>query len=996
MHLKAQKVFKKSYSLFVRLLLVLGISSLFVTGLQENILAASNNTSQFQGKVIVKSSGNNLTASNPACVINSSADTCAFKIGYYSAASGGTLIYSETFTGVELGDFEGIFTLPLGTGTRTAGTETDYTNIFVNNDNVYLNIDFDSTGNATFVTPESFTTDGTNRMQLRGSAFSIVASKLSATNEQFIKNQAGVQSGATFNISGNGTVGGNFLADATDNTLFVDSTNNKVGIGTATPAGFFSVGASSQFQISSTGAITAATGITSSGSITFSGLANGLIKADANGLLSIATAGVDFEKALTFSGPLVRTGDTISLTAADATHNGYLSSTDFSKIQDAILSSGISGGQVLAGSTSTNSGLTFKSTTGIGTTGADIIFQTGNNGGTEAMRILNSGNIAIGSASSSAKLTIAGTADTAQLIVKGFSTQTSNIQEWQNSAGNVLGTMNNTGGLGLGTSGTTQGTLSLSGATSGTVNLTSSAAAGSWTLTLPTSAGTDGYVLKTNGSGLTTWVANSSMTLGSSIGGSPTTGSVLFVNTSGQLAQNNSDFFWDQTNSRLGIGTTSPLAKFTTFQTTAGSPATSGSSDANVAVRFAVGSTALDFGTASSGTSWIQNRLYNDFSTNYDLALQPNGGNVGVGTLSPGVALHVNSTADTDVFRLQDSDGTCSANPEAGSVTWTCSSDARLKSNIVIATPILADMLEVQVRNYTVNASGDSMTGVIAQEMISKFPNMVVQGADGFLQVREFSSWQLLQAVQETNIRINETNNVSLNLTNSVHELEKAFTLNNTDNTTLTPIQFNTLMVESIKELSNKYNTFSGFNSLSIDKNGDLTTTKNLKVEGLSAISANIISIDTSNISAVNIDVTGLLKTNQILAANISALPGGNLDIKLADITGNSAFSIFNTDNTQVFSVSSTGNVQVAGKFTFNTNTTDASVGTAVFATGETEVIIRTTASTANSKVFVSVNDDTTYAFPITKVISKTDGSFTVILNSTLDHDISFDWWVIN
>jgi len=38
-----------------------------------------------------------------------------------------------------------------------------------------------------------------------------------------------------------------------------------------------------------------------------------------------------------------------------------------------------------------------------------------------------------------------------------------------------------------------------------------------------------------------------------------TTGSVIFQSSTG-LAQNNSNFFWDNTNNRLGIGTTSPLA----------------------------------------------------------------------------------------------------------------------------------------------------------------------------------------------------------------------------------------------------------------------------------------------------------------------------------------------------------------------------------------------------------------------------------------------------
>lgn len=60
----------------------------------------------------------------------------------------------------------------------------------------------------------------------------------------------------------------------------------------------------------------------------------------------------------------------------------------------------------LAGGQTTTSALTLKSTTGVGTTGADIIFQVGNNGATEAMRILNGGTIGIGTASPTATLDV--------------------------------------------------------------------------------------------------------------------------------------------------------------------------------------------------------------------------------------------------------------------------------------------------------------------------------------------------------------------------------------------------------------------------------------------------------------------------------------------------------------------------------------------------------------------------------------------------------------
>lgn len=54
-------------------------------------------------------------------------------------------------------------------------------------------------------------------------------------------------------------------------------------------------------------------------------------------------------------------------------------------------------GKILGG-TGITSSLTLQSTRGVGALTADIIFKVGNNGATEAFRVLNSGNIAIGRA----------------------------------------------------------------------------------------------------------------------------------------------------------------------------------------------------------------------------------------------------------------------------------------------------------------------------------------------------------------------------------------------------------------------------------------------------------------------------------------------------------------------------------------------------------------------------------------------------------------------
>jgi hypothetical protein len=87
--------------------------------------------------------------------------------------------------------------------------------------------------------------------------------------------------------------------------------------------------------------------------------------------------------------------------------------------------------------------------------------------------------------------------------------------------------------------------------------------------TLIKSGGTSAEILAADGSVITagTNITISGGTIaasgggGMSIGGSitgATAGSVLFAGTSGVLAQKNANFFWDNTNNRLGINTTSP------------------------------------------------------------------------------------------------------------------------------------------------------------------------------------------------------------------------------------------------------------------------------------------------------------------------------------------------------------------------------------------------------------------------------------------------------
>lgn len=81
-----------------------------------------------------------------------------------------------------------------------------------------------------------------------------------------------------------------------------------------------------------------------------------------------------------------------------------------------------------------------------------------------------------------------------------------------------------------------------------------------------------------------------------------------------------------------GFGSNPTQGNFQAFTSVAGgAPQTSGTTDANQVAMLSGGSVQLSFGVFSSGASWIQQRSSAGFNTNYDVQINPNGGNVYVG-----------------------------------------------------------------------------------------------------------------------------------------------------------------------------------------------------------------------------------------------------------------------------------------------------------------------------------------------------------------------------
>ncbi len=167
-------------------------------------------------------------------------------------------------------------------------------------------------------------------------------------------------------------------------------------------------------------------------------------------------------------------------------------------------------------------------------------------------------------------------------------------------------------------------------------------------------AGTSGQVLESQGSGVAPqWITPSFGT----VTGSGTATQVAFWSGSSALSSN-SNLYWDNTNDRLGIGTSSPTAALHTVASGAKTAAYSGNLLTNTATSStaSIKKAALELQSTGSwtGTSATNIGLYVSSTTggtnNYD-AIFDGGGNVGIGTTSPTAILHtVASGAKTAAY----------------------------------------------------------------------------------------------------------------------------------------------------------------------------------------------------------------------------------------------------------------------------------------------------------------------------------------------------------
>ena len=168
------------------------------------------------------------------------------------------------------------------------------------------------------------------------------------------------------------------------------------------------------------------------------------------------------------------------------------------------------------------------------------------------------------------------------------------------------------------------------------------------TWTLPSADGTNGQALTTNGSGTLSWTSPAS-----------TTDNITAGNTNATVVDTGSDGHFKVTtegterlridsSGRCGIGTSSPRLRTHIRGDSAGAP-TLGAASGSLIVGPNDNDYGMMFGVAGAGWGWIQAQNFiTPGGTAYNLALQPSGGNVGIGTSTPGKKLDISqSTTST-------------------------------------------------------------------------------------------------------------------------------------------------------------------------------------------------------------------------------------------------------------------------------------------------------------------------------------------------------------
>ena len=181
-----------------------------------------------------------------------------------------------------------------------------------------------------------------------------------------------------------------------------------------------------------------------------------------------------------------------------------------------------------------------------------------------------------------------------------------------------------------------------------------------------------------------------------------------------------------------------------------------GTGGSTFAGEISVGTTSTPWGKFSiigSGTDATPDFVFADSNNSPKFVIQDNG-LVGIATTSPDMLLTVGSNLPSgSIAHFENSTGSCYINPTTTSLS--CSSDARLKANVVPLDSAdgLAAVLQLHPVTYnwkSESATTSPHTGFIAQDVQPVLPDLVSQGPDGYYTLNYAGlTPYLVKAIQE-------------------------------------------------------------------------------------------------------------------------------------------------------------------------------------------------------------------------------------------------------
>lgn len=262
---------------------------------------------------------------------------------------------------------------------------------------------------------------------------------------------------------------------------------------------------------------------------------------------------------------------------------------------------------------------------------------------------------------------------------------------------------------------------------------------------LPDQTGNSGKVLSTNGTAASWTTPASGMAIGNPVT-SATQGSVLFAGASGVLAQNNSDFFWDDTNKRIKIFGSDATGQMQLGQRAAGLGgiwlAQASPSSSNWSVSGDASTLVLKAGSTTGGSSLIT-LSNNQVAIGYSSSVRTNVGlltEVGGSPTFVPQAIRLAASQTADAWQITDnSNNVLSRVNASGYFTGKQASGSNVAGgSIVVAggeSTGTANGGTVNIKVSNSGASGSSVNSLIDRQVIGAKKALTSGSATGLVDI---------------------------------------------------------------------------------------------------------------------------------------------------------------------------------------------------------------------------------------------------------------------